>query len=67
MAQPIDSSKHDDHIHVRIACPASDRSLGCRDSAEAALVERHAQFHQTLMRASAPLARAVLRLARLSL
>jgi penicillin-insensitive murein DD-endopeptidase len=67
MAQPLDSSKHNDHIHVRIACPASDRALGCRDRAEVTPAERHMQFQQTLVRASAPLVRAVLRLARLSL
>jgi penicillin-insensitive murein endopeptidase len=31
MEQPVDSSKHDDHIHVRIYCPESDRMFGCRD------------------------------------
>lgn len=31
MEQPIDSSKHDDHFHVRIYCPTSDRVLGCED------------------------------------
>jgi penicillin-insensitive murein endopeptidase len=31
MQQPGDSLPHDDHLHVRIFCPASDRSLGCRD------------------------------------
>jgi penicillin-insensitive murein endopeptidase len=67
MTQPLDSSKHNDHIHVRIACPAGDRLLGCRDSAEVTVAERYAQFDRTLVRASAPLVRAVLRLARLSL
>ena len=27
--QPSDSSKHHDHFHVRIFCPASDRPEGC--------------------------------------
>jgi len=31
LKQPGDSLKHDDHLHVRIYCPASDRPLGCRD------------------------------------
>jgi penicillin-insensitive murein DD-endopeptidase len=31
LVQPGDSLPHDDHLHVRIFCPASDRSLGCRD------------------------------------
>lgn len=29
--QPGDSLPHDDHLHVRIFCPKSDRVLGCRD------------------------------------
>jgi len=29
--QPLDSSPHDDHFHVRIYCPRGDRALGCRD------------------------------------
>jgi penicillin-insensitive murein endopeptidase len=29
--QPSDSLPHDDHLHVRIFCPPSDRALGCRD------------------------------------
>jgi penicillin-insensitive murein DD-endopeptidase len=29
--QPTDSLPHDDHLHVRILCPPSDRVLGCRD------------------------------------
>jgi penicillin-insensitive murein endopeptidase len=31
LLQPGDAPPHDDHLHVRIYCPASDRSLGCRD------------------------------------
>ena len=31
LSQPGDSLPHDDHLHVRIYCPPSDRSLGCRD------------------------------------
>lgn len=29
--QPVGALPHDDHLHVRIYCPLSDRSLGCRD------------------------------------
>jgi penicillin-insensitive murein endopeptidase len=29
--QPGDSQPHNDHFHLRIYCPASDRGLGCRD------------------------------------
>ncbi|MCE9576671.1 MAG: penicillin-insensitive murein endopeptidase [Deltaproteobacteria bacterium] len=43
--QPTDSAKHDDHMHVRIACPAGDRGAGCID----------ARAHDEL---AAPLARA---------
>jgi penicillin-insensitive murein endopeptidase len=31
LQQPGDSLPHDDHLHLRIYCPASDRSLGCYD------------------------------------
>jgi penicillin-insensitive murein DD-endopeptidase len=31
LVQPSGAPPHDDHLHVRIYCPASDRSLGCRD------------------------------------
>jgi len=31
LKQPGDSLKHDDHLHVRIFCPATDRPLGCKD------------------------------------
>lgn len=29
--QPTDSQAHDDHMHVRVFCSPSDRSLGCQD------------------------------------
>lgn len=29
--QPSDSAPHDDHLHVRIYCPPSDRVFGCID------------------------------------
>lgn len=31
LVQPADSAPHDDHLHLRIYCPANDRALGCRD------------------------------------
>ena len=31
MRQPADSLPHDDHFHVRIYCPRSDRAGGCLD------------------------------------
>jgi penicillin-insensitive murein endopeptidase len=32
LVQPGDAPPHDDHLHVRIYCPVSDRSMGCRES-----------------------------------
>jgi penicillin-insensitive murein endopeptidase len=31
LVQPGDSLPHDDHLHLRIYCPAGDRALGCFD------------------------------------
>lgn len=31
MHQPGDAQAHDDHVHVRVFCPLSDRQLGCVD------------------------------------
>lgn len=31
LVQPGDAPPHDDHLHVRIYCPLSDRSMGCRE------------------------------------
>jgi penicillin-insensitive murein endopeptidase len=31
LRQPSDSSPHDDHMHVRVFCPAHDRMFGCLD------------------------------------
>jgi penicillin-insensitive murein endopeptidase len=31
LKQPGDSAPHNDHLHVRIFCPVSDRALGCKD------------------------------------
>jgi penicillin-insensitive murein DD-endopeptidase len=31
LRQPGDALPHDDHLHLRIYCPADDRSLGCQE------------------------------------
>lgn len=31
LIQPTDAPPHDDHLHVRIYCPLSDRTMGCRE------------------------------------
>jgi penicillin-insensitive murein endopeptidase len=31
LQQPNDAPPHDDHLHLRIFCPTSDRALGCKD------------------------------------
>lgn len=31
MQQPTEALPHDDHFHVRIYCPVSDRAFGCKD------------------------------------
>lgn len=35
MSQPPNAAPHDDHFHVRIACPAAQRALGCIDDSRA--------------------------------
>lgn len=35
--QPGDSLKHDDHMHVRIFCPANDLAYGCQDAGNLAM------------------------------
>jgi len=37
LRQPGDSLKHDDHMHVRIFCPASDIPYGCEDAGNLAV------------------------------
>ena len=32
MQQPENSGLHDDHLHVRLYCPESDRGFGCQDA-----------------------------------
>jgi penicillin-insensitive murein DD-endopeptidase len=34
LRQPGDSAKHDDHMHVRIFCPADDIAYGCVDAGD---------------------------------
>lgn len=48
LVQPGDSSRHDDHMHVRIACPTDDRP-GCIDGAGRTASARDAQI-DTLLR-----------------
>lgn len=31
LRQPVGAAAHDDHLHLRIYCPRSDRGLGCED------------------------------------
>ena len=48
LVQPSDSSRHDDHFHVRIACPPDDRP-GCVDGGGRTALARDAQI-DTLLR-----------------
>ena len=32
LKQPENSGLHDDHLHVRLYCPESDRAFGCLDA-----------------------------------
>jgi penicillin-insensitive murein endopeptidase len=34
LRQPSDSARHDDHMHVRIFCPAADVAYGCVDAGD---------------------------------
>lgn len=44
--QPGDSAPHNDHMHVRIYCPAQDRQFGCVDIGPLELLaEREAEAH----------------------
>jgi penicillin-insensitive murein endopeptidase len=45
LKQPADSGRHDDHLHVRIYCPRSDRAYGCVDTGPMELLaEREAEL-----------------------
>ncbi len=47
--QPGDSAPHNDHMHVRIYCPAEDRRFGCQDMGPLELLaEREAEAHQII-------------------
>ncbi|HET9620589.1 MAG TPA: penicillin-insensitive murein endopeptidase [Kofleriaceae bacterium] len=41
LKQPGDSARHDDHMHVRVYCTASDRRLGCVDLGPMDLLAAH--------------------------
>ena len=47
LVEPRDSSPHDDHMHVRIACPASDRPA-CIDGPGRTALARAAQIESLL-------------------
>jgi penicillin-insensitive murein endopeptidase len=47
--QPGDSAPHNDHMHVRIYCPDTDRQFGCEDIGPLDLLaEREAEKQKTL-------------------
>lgn len=48
--QPTDALPHDDHFHLRIACPLQDRLLGCLDSGPQ---WAWADWHEDALRAQA--------------
>jgi len=60
LRQPGDSARHDDHLHVRVYCSATDRTYGCVDIGPMELLaERQAESPALadLVRASPPFAR----------
>jgi len=49
LKQPGDSARHDDHMHVRVYCAATDREYGCVDIGPLDLLaEREAEQQQIL-------------------
>lgn len=44
LRQPHDGGVHDDHIHVRIFCPVSDRHLGCIDRGPPRWMKKHIKY-----------------------
>lgn len=42
--QPTDSQPHDDHMHVRIFCTASDRPFGCVDKGPRRWLKKHWKY-----------------------
>lgn len=67
MEQPLDSSKHHDHMHVRIFCPDTDRALGCTDGRAAPRSPALRAYESLLVQLAAPLIDIMLRLASLSI
>ena len=53
MRQPVDSSPHDDHFHVRIYCPESDRVAGaCQDYGEMRWSKSERKYRQEQQQAA---------------
>jgi penicillin-insensitive murein endopeptidase len=49
LKQPGDSARHDDHMHVRVYCAATDREYGCEDIGPLELLaEREAEQQQII-------------------
>jgi penicillin-insensitive murein endopeptidase len=49
LRQPGDSARHDDHMHVRVYCAATDREYGCEDIGPLELLaEREAEQQQII-------------------
>ena len=44
MHQPSDADPHDDHMHVRLYCAPTDRSLGCVDRGPARWWKKHWKY-----------------------
>jgi penicillin-insensitive murein DD-endopeptidase len=42
--QPTDSQPHDDHMHVRIFCAPTDRSIGCTDKGPKRWLKKHWKY-----------------------
>ncbi len=51
--QPGDSAPHDDHLHMRIYCSASDRDYGCRDRGSLRWTKKGAKYGDELSAARA--------------
>jgi penicillin-insensitive murein endopeptidase len=53
LQQPGDSLPHDDHLHLRIYCPASDLALGCRERGPLRWLKKGYKYAATRARAAA--------------
>jgi penicillin-insensitive murein endopeptidase len=42
--QPTDSQPHDDHMHVRVFCAATDRAFGCTDKGPKRWLKKHWKY-----------------------